>query len=190
MASRLLRTILRFYKESVIYISFWQKFDSLENGPILAYSTWLSKVYTYNKWRRTLVMDTSARWSLNHLLVQIFQQILLHVLKKNINQLWLDVSYHTFNINFTKGSVVVACRATGCPFLSTMNLVKFHFMPLWKYIKKTCKAEYDECVSLHFFQLNSYSVSVPPCFFFKYFHKGWAPSPLTSILANMSNFTL
>lgn len=66
-----------------------------------------------------------------------------------------------FSISF--GDVVGAWRSTGFPFLSMMNLVKFHLMP---------------------------SNNIPPCSFFKYCHKGAAVLPFTSTFSNRSNLTL
>ena len=60
------------------------------------------------------------------------------------------------------GSSMGPSLATGFPFLSITNLVKFHFMP---------------------------EPRSPPCFSFKNFHSGWASAPLTLTFSNMSNLT-
>jgi len=52
--------------------------------------------------------------------------------------------------------------ATGCPLRSIKNFVKFHLMK---------------------------SPNVPPCFIFRYFQRGCALSPFTSIFAYKSNVT-
>lgn len=39
--------------------------------------------------------------------------------------------------NITLGLTLAACLSTGCPFLSTMNLVKFHLIALKNKIKKS-----------------------------------------------------
>lgn len=61
------------------------------------------------------------------------------------------------------GLVLGPWRSTGFPFLSTMNLVKFHLIA---------------------------SIKVPPCLCFKKAHKGWAPFPLTLIFSKRSKLTL
>ena len=75
----------------------------------------------------------------------------------------LESKYFSNSWIIWKGEVVGACRSTGLPFLSTMNLVKFHLIA---------------------------SIKVPPCSFFKYSYKGWASLPFTSIFSNKSNLTL
>lgn len=71
--------------------------------------------------------------------------------------------YFSRFFSISLGEVLGEWRSTGFPFLSTMNLVKFHLMA---------------------------SIRVPPCSFFKYLNNGCASFPLTSILSNKSKFTL
>jgi len=64
--------------------------------------------------------------------------------------------------SIARGFVVVAYRFTGWPSLSIRNFEKFHLIA---------------------------STMNPDCFILRYFHSGCASSPLTLILANISNFT-
>ena len=76
-----------------------------------------------------------------------------------------EASYSNFSMSgiISFGDVLGPYLLQQIPFLSTRNFEKFHLIAL---------------------------IKVPPCFFFKNTYSGCAFDPLTSILENMSKFTL